>query len=265
VITLAHLSALDLAPVEFIQTAAQAGFNGVGLRLKAVTDTSPGYALSSAQQVLSVKRALSETELVVNDIEFFKLTPEFDLSTELPLLDTGAELGARYVICAPYDDEPSRLRDSLSGMAVAARARGLRAVLEFFPWTPVNCFGAALACVQGLDGSPGILVDPLHFNRSGSEVTELALAPPDLLPFAQLCDAPIQDAYTHDELLYAARAHREAPGDGAIPLSALIDALPQGIAYGLEVPREGERAGPERVARLTRLARDSRAWLRKKT
>lgn len=85
--------------------------------------------------------------------------------------------------------------------------------------------------------------------------------PPSLLPFAQLCDAPVQHTYTDDELMFAARSHREAPGDGEIPLGELIRALPQGIGYGLEVPCAGESPGADRLARLSRLAHVSRAWL----
>lgn len=37
-----HRTAIDLAPPAFVEAAARAGFDGVGLRLLRVTETSPG-------------------------------------------------------------------------------------------------------------------------------------------------------------------------------------------------------------------------------
>jgi hypothetical protein len=44
--SLAHLTVLGLPPPEMVRVAARTGYRYVGLRLIAVTDTSPGYALS---------------------------------------------------------------------------------------------------------------------------------------------------------------------------------------------------------------------------
>ena len=90
---------------------------------------------------------------------------------------------------------------------------GLHTVLEFFPWTVVPNFGAALTVVEAT-GQPGIgiLVDTLHFNRSNSSVAQLAHSPKERLLFVHVADAPVQEAYTTDELLKTACGATAARG-----------------------------------------------------
>ncbi|MCX7646099.1 MAG: sugar phosphate isomerase/epimerase [Rhodobacteraceae bacterium] len=237
-ITLAHLTAIDLPPPALVAAAARAGFDGVGLRLLRVTPDSPGYPLMDDPRLLSETRAaLGDTGLACPDIEFVKLAPETDLAALGPLLDAGAALGARHVIAAPYDPDPSRLADRLGRLAEEAAARGLAgAVLEFFPWTPVADLAACRRVAEAAGPRAGILVDALHFDRSGSSLAELAAVPPDRLPFVHLCDAPVCPPYTTDELLHTARAHRLPPGAGGIDLGALLAALPPEVPLALEVP-----------------------------
>lgn len=235
-LSVAHLTAIDLGPVALIRAAAEAGFDGVGLRLLPVTPDSPGYPLADRAALRETRSALRDTGIAVADIEFLRLTPEFELAEVLHILDTGAELAARHVIAAPYDSDLSRLADNLAALAEAADARGLRAVLEFFPWTPVPDLATCRQAVEAAGPLPGILVDSLHFDRSASAPAELAAIPPERLPFAHLCDAPVQPAYTTEELLDTARRERLLPGTGEIDLGTLLRALPEGLPLGLEIP-----------------------------
>ncbi|NIZ10906.1 sugar phosphate isomerase/epimerase [Pseudooceanicola sp. HF7] len=251
-LSLAHLSAIDLPPPALIEAAASAGFDAVGLRLLRVTDDSPGYPLTSAADLRATRSALKATGLKVSDVEFLRLTPDFRLNSLLPVLDTGAELAARTVIAAPYDADLSRLSANLAALSRAAADRGLRVVLEFFPWTPVPDLATCWQVVQAAGPLPGLLVDALHFSRSGSTLDQLAAIPPDRLPFAHLCDAPVQASYTTEELLAAARGERLAPGEGQIDLPGLLRTLPADLPLGLEVPGP-LRAGETVTDRLRRI------------
>jgi|GEM_PF-4547236 len=132
----AHLTAIDLAPPRFIEAAAKAGFDGVGLRLLRVTDTSPGYPLSDDPAMLrATKMAMAATGITVGDIEFLKVTPDTRVADYEWLFDMGAELGAHHLITAPYDPDLSRLSDTLSALAEAGKSRGVAIIHEFFPWT----------------------------------------------------------------------------------------------------------------------------------
>ncbi|MCI4665107.1 MAG: sugar phosphate isomerase/epimerase [Neomegalonema sp.] len=233
----AHLTAIDLPPPAFIEAAARAGFEGVGLRLLRVTESSPGYPLmDDAAMLADTKAAMAATGLRVADIEFVKIEPDTAPETLAPLLDVGAELGARHLITAPYDPDLSRMADRLSALSELAAARNIRLALEFFPWTVLPDLSAARAMAARCDDAIGILVDSLHFDRSGSSLAELKATPPELLPFAHICDAPVAPPYTEAQLLHAARAERLPPGDGEIDLPAIIEALPPDIPLAAEAP-----------------------------
>ena len=252
-ISLAHLTVIDLPPPAMIRLAAELGYDAVGLRLIRVTPDSPGYPLmDDAPMMRATRRALAETGLRVQDIEFVRIGPDFDLPPLAGFLAAGAELGARQVICAPYDPDLARLADNLARMAAACRAHGLQAVLEFFPWTPVPDLATALDVVAA-SGDPdlGVLVDTLHFNRSRSQLPDLIRALPRM-PFLHLCDAPVQPAYTTEELFFAGRVERLPPGHGEIALTPILTALPDAMPITLEVPMTALSAaqGPRAVAAL---------------
>lgn len=240
-ISLAHLTVIDTPPPAMVRMAAGLGYDHVGLRLIRVTETSPGYPLMDDPAMLrDTRAALAATGVTVLDIEFLRLTPEFDVADYGRFLDAGAALGARHVICAPYDPDLSRLSDSLAALDAACAPRGLRPVLEFFPWTNVPDLATAARVVAGVPGA-GILVDALHFDRGGSRLADIAALPPQRLPFLHLCDAPVRPAYTTEDLLHAGRAERLAPGDGQIDLAAILRAMPQGIPLALEIPMTARR------------------------
>lgn len=252
-ISLAHLTVLDLAPPRMIHAAAEIGFDSVGLRLIRVTETTPGYPLMDDPPGLrEARRALDETGLRVLDIEFVRMTPEFRPERLASFLDAGAALEARYVICAPYDPDLTRLADNLAALSEQARSRRLTCVLEFFPWTNVPDLAAANRVVEATrDETVGILVDTLHFDRSGSSLDDLSAIGPRRLPFAHLSDAPVIPPYTTEQLLHAGRAERLPPGEGDIDLGSILDRLPPDIPLALEVPMMSlQRAeGSEAVAR----------------
>ena len=256
--SLAHLTVLGLAPPEMVRVAARTGYDTVGLRLIAVTDTSPGYPLmNDAAMMRETKAAMAETGVGVFDIEFVKIAPEIDVAALEPFLAAGAALGARHVITAPYDPDLGRLADRLAAIAELAAGYKLGAVLEFFPWTVVPDLGAAVAVVEATGRADvGILVDTLHFNRSGSTLEQLKPIPAARLPFVHVCDAPVQAAYTTEELLHAGRAERLPPGEGAIDIKAILAHMPAGIPIALEVPMTAKTAadGAEAVALQARQA-----------
>lgn len=243
-ISLAHLTVLDLAPPEMIRLAADVGYDRVGLRLLRVTDNTPGYPLHQDPAALRATRtALDDTGITVNDIEFVRLTPDFEAESLKPFLNAGAGLGARHVICAPYDPDLLRMSDNLAALHALARPFGLSCVLEFFPWTNVPDLQSARAAVERTGaGDIGILVDTLHFDRSGSSLADLESLPASRLPFLHLCDAKVAPPYSTEDLLHAGRAERLVPGEGQIDLKSILARLPAGLPIALEVPMTRLRA-----------------------
>lgn len=256
--SLAHLTVLGLPPPEMVRVAARTGYCSVGLRLIAVTDSTPGYPLMHDPAMMrATKAALADTGVRVLDVEFVKITPEIDVPGLEAFVAAGAELGAGHVITAPYDPDLARLADRLGAVTELCARYGLRAVLEFFPWTVVPDLGAAVRVVEAA-GRPetGILVDTLHFDRSGSRVEHLGGIPASRLPFVHVSDAPVQRSYTTEDLLHAGRAERLPPGEGGIDIRGILRHMPPGIPVALEVPMTAMSAaeGAEAVALRVRRA-----------
>jgi hypothetical protein len=79
--SLAHLTVLNLAPPQMVRVAARTGYHYIGLRMIAVTDTTPGYPLMHEPSMMrDTKAALADTRVRVLDIEFVKITPEIDVA-----------------------------------------------------------------------------------------------------------------------------------------------------------------------------------------
>jgi sugar phosphate isomerase/epimerase len=244
---------MSLPPPEMVRLAARTGYRAVGLRLIAVNRDSPGYPLmNDAVMMRETRAALADTGLRLSDIELVQITPEIDVAALEPFIAAGGSLGARYIITAPYDSDHARLSDRLGAIANLAKPYGMSALLEFFPWTTVPDL-ATVAEVVTAASSPnvGILVDTLHFDRSGSSLSQLESIPPEWLPMAHVCDAPSEKPTTIEGLLHTARAERLPPGEGGIDIAAVLTRLPHHTQITLEVPmqRLTELEGPEAVAR----------------
>ena len=251
--SLAHLTVLSLAPPDMVSVAARCGYRYVGLRLVAVTAETPGYPLMNDPAAMrETKQRLADTGVSVLDIEFVRLAPGFDARSFEPMLAAGAELGARYVISAPYDADRSALAGHLAALADCAAPYGITALMEFFAWTPVASLAAAREVVAASGrANVGILVDTLHMDRTGSPLTDLDGIPPAWLPMVHVCDATAGREGSLEAMLHTARAERLPPGEGGLDIVGVLRHMPTGIPVALEVPMETltRSEGAEAVAR----------------
>lgn len=253
--SLAHLTALSLAPPKLIRAAAAAGYTSVGLRLIQVTSETPGYPLMTDKAMLRETRAaMADTGVTVNDIEFIRITPDIDIPALEPFFATGAELGARWAVAAPYDPDLTRLTDRFGALCDLAAHYYQGVVLEYFPWTEVDGVASANGVVQAAGrANGGILVDTLHFDRCGDVPADLDRVPPTRMPFVHVCDAPAERPTTLEGLLHHARAERLPPGEGGIAIKSVLARMPANIPIALEVPMTAltQSEGPEAAIRLT--------------
>jgi sugar phosphate isomerase/epimerase len=251
--SLAHLTVLSLSPPEVVDVAARTGYRYVGLRPIAVTADEPTYPLASDRALLKeTKGRLAATGIGVLDIELFRLLPEVDLKAFLPVLEVSAELGARHIIAAPWDPDQSRLIDHFAELCDMAKPFGLDVNAEFVTWRETNDLSAAAAIVRAANRSNGaILVDTLHFDRSGCDTKMLKALPREWFKFAQVCDAPKERPDATEGLIYTARHDRRFLGEGGIDVRSILNALPPGIPYSLEIPTTelAKTVGPEERAR----------------
>src|SRR5262249_39412744 len=134
----------------------------------------------------------------------------------------------------------ARGQDQLALLAAMAHERGMELTLEFAPPHPItNTLSTALAAIRQID-KPGVrlVIDAMHFFRSGGSAAELRAVAADDIGYVQLCDVP--RVARIDEYYKEACFARLAPGDGELPLRELVAALPAHVLIGLEVPMLAE-------------------------
>ena len=237
--SLAHLTALSLSPPELVDAAADAGYRYVGLRLTRVTAQEPHYPLATdAALMRTTKVRLAATGIEVLDVELARIGPNERLSDFQRILEAGAELGARHVITQLPDPDRNRKIDRFAELCEMARPLGLTIDLEFPSWTETPDLREATRVIRAADQpNAGILVDLLHFARSGSSVSDLRELPAEWFHFAHVCDAPADVPVTTEGIIHTARFERLYPGEGGIDVQGITDALPAGIPFALEIPR----------------------------
>ena len=109
-LSLAALTALELSPVEMVRCAADTGYTHVGLRLLPATLNEPVWAtVGDTPMARELQQVRAGTGIRVLDIEILRLTPQGEVADFLPVLESGAALGARYVLVAGNDPVESRL------------------------------------------------------------------------------------------------------------------------------------------------------------
>jgi sugar phosphate isomerase/epimerase/4-hydroxyphenylpyruvate dioxygenase-like putative hemolysin len=237
--SLAHLTALSLSPPELVDAAADAGYRYVGLRLTRVTPHEPHYPLATDPALMrTTKVHLAATGIEVLDIELARIPPEADVRAFERFLAAGAELGARHVITQLPDPDRARKTDRFAQLCELARPLGLTIDLEFPSWTETPDLREAIRVMRAANQpNAGILVDLLHFARSGSSVADLRQLPAEWFHFVHVCDAPPGVPTTNEELIHTARFERLFPGEGGIDVHGILAALPPGLPYALEIPR----------------------------
>jgi sugar phosphate isomerase/epimerase len=175
------------------------------------------------------------------------------------------------------DPELHRARDTFAALAEAARPYGLRPAIEAIPYMQVKTLSDAVVLVGESDG--GIIIDPLHLQRSGGTPADVRSLDPKLIAYCQLCDAPLaaphnlprprelprgQSVEGITDLALEARAVRLLPGDGELPLAEIVSAVPAGVPLSVETPNlalleslgaiEFARRARQAVARLLTVA-----------
>lgn len=232
-----------------IRAAAQAGYEFLELR-----DTKIERYLAGGGGTLPRLRArLHEAgveALSVNALEDATLSTGADLQARLSrmrvLCEWAAALGAPYVVAVPSFLPPAGIPDAEVRIRTEAALRALSGVaaplavqvgFEFLgpPSCSVRTLRAARRVIEDIgDPHVGLVIDAFHFYTGGSRLEDLDGIDPTRLFIVHLDDAePGEPGALTD-------AQRLLPGDGVLPLRALVARLQmrgfQG-AYSLELFR----------------------------
>lgn len=237
-ISLAPLTVLELSPPELVSCAAEAGYDGVGLRLIRATEDEPlRPTVGETPMIRETRRRLDDTGLFVLDIEVLRLRPDTRVRDDFGLfLETGAYLGATQVLVTGNDPDHSRLADNLADLGEFARDFGVVPNLEPMPWTDVRNLDEAAEILQRCDGNEvGLLVDAIHYDRASANPVDLQALPAEWIRYVQICDAVSPRPTSVDELRYQGRNARLLPGEGCIDIVAMLTALPR-VPVSIEAP-----------------------------
>lgn len=243
------LTMLDVSPPDFVDLAREAGFDSVSLRAEAASAGEGRWPLDPGSPMLEeTLRRLDHAGVRVLTIEVVRLRPGTRHEDYERTLEVATRLGARYLLVNSNDPEIDRAGETFAELADAAAPYSLRPLIEPITYTQASNLDDAVQICGGSGG--GILVDALHFHRSGGRPEQLRALDPGLLPLVQLCDAPLAppnnlprpsalpggQSTDGSDLQLESRAMRLLPGEGELPLGELLDVLPDGIPVSVEAP-----------------------------
>lgn len=260
------ISVFGLPPVEFVHLAADLGCRHIGMALEPMPPNPHNYPAWSLREDKALrsrtKDALRERGVAISLGEGFLVRPGLDASDMEGDVEIMAELGATRINTMSIDPDLARSYTQFAMLVEMAERAGLETVLEFLPVLVIGNLGAALEAIRHVN-RPGfrVLIDAMHFGRSGGTPEQLAAISPDLIGYFQLCDVPLKFAPENygDE----ARCERKVPGEGELPLAAMLKAIPNDVIVGLEVPMlSAAEAGEGPHERMSRCVAAARAYLR---
>jgi sugar phosphate isomerase/epimerase len=268
-LSLAQLTINDACGPALIEAAAAAGFDAVGLRVISPAGVPPHPPIAGNDALLrEVEASLAATGISVLDVNSFWIRPTTTAEQFKPVVEAAVRLRAPYILVVIDDRDVGRGGDVFAACAALANQAHVGIALEFQPYGAVPSLGAALDVVRGAGlANIGLVLDTLHFCRSGGRATEVAALPAGTLAFVQLADAPFKSP-SFSELRVESRGHRLLPGEGELPLLELMDALPPGITLDIETPNLRATSLPHaEQARLAATAarRFLAAWKTSKT
>ena len=232
-IVLAPTTLMRTPPMEYIEVAQKAGYDGIGIRLYPSPRMQFFPIVGDKTLETEVKKALADSDLQVYDILTCYMQPETDLDAMKRAHEYGAELGARYALVIGADTEWDRMVQNFGQLCDNAAQFGLICALE----APVNRqaltsteLNLKLIKDSGRQNT-AICIDPVQFHRGGDKVEMLKDVDPKLLPYTQICDGesmtPMQPYCM--------------PGDGVVPMVELLDVLPEGLPLSLEYHHRDDR------------------------
>ncbi len=247
----------EATPAQLIEAAAASDFDFGGMWAERETWT-PATSRTIRQQARD-----AGVELL--DLEVAWIMPGPVDPWLVELVGIAAELGARNLLCVSSDPDMAATTAKFQAMVDAAKGTGVRINLEFGLFTEVKTIHAARAILESVEGeAKALLVDTLHWTRSGGTAEDLTAIPREWLSYCQPCDAPTDapDLSNFDAIIDDAINRRMPLGQGGLPLAAMIDALPDDLPLAIEERSANLReAFPDLNERAREVARTTRLWL----
>jgi sugar phosphate isomerase/epimerase len=144
------------------------------------------------------------------------------LAADLELM---RELGVTRINTVALDPSLDRCIDQIGNLVAMAEALDMETTLEFAPGMTIADLPSALRAVTQINKSSFRLVlDTMHFFRSGSGLEELKNLDPAVIGYVQINDVPL--GAHHADYMQEAMFERLLPGTGELPLREFLTTVP---------------------------------------
>jgi sugar phosphate isomerase/epimerase len=233
------LSVFGLPPVEYVNLAADLGCANISTGLYAIDINPHGYPPFNLKEDATLRRemkaAMRDRGVSISLAEGLTVRPNVQARDRAAEFDAFADLGAKRVNVVSLDPDLNRTVEQFAITAEMATARGMEITTEFAPGLTVSNLATALEVIRRIARTDfRLLIDTMHFVRSGSKPEELTALDPDLIGYVQMSDVPLVSQSSN--YMQEAMTERRIPGQGELPLLEILKAVPRDRVVSLEVP-----------------------------
>src|SRR3984893_13767324 len=260
------LCVFGMPPVEYVHLTADLGCRYITTGLDGFVLKHLGYQPFSLRDDPGLRQellaAMDDRGVSISLGEGLLIAPGVDVRSYAADLDIMAELHIPRINTVSLEADRARTFDELAVLTDLAADRGIVTSVEPVPGLAIADLPTAMAAVEHVGRKEiSLLIDTMHVARSGAGPDDLRSLPAERIGHVQLCDVPLRSTkeYHYAE---AAMYHRMAPGEGELPLAAMLAALPHDRVVGLEVPlRSRADAAVSAYARTLPCVESARALL----
>jgi len=247
----------EVSASEVIDIAVNAGYDAVGFAFDDPADLDMARARELGKQV-------NDSPLYALDIDVIRIQPGPANPGHLRFIDCAAEIGVRHILAVSQDPNIERTTEKFADLCQHAAGAGLGIVFEFLMITDYKTLDDAFAVVNGAGQPNGkILIDTLHLARAGHAARDITRFDASMFPYLQLSDGPAEvDLDNFDALVFDAREGRLPPGEGELPLGAMLRVVDHRLPISIEVrSTEYNRRFPDAAERAQRIGAATRGFL----
>lgn len=250
-----------MPPVDYVLFASRLGCTDISLGLVPPPWNPCDFPAWSLRDDPALRRrtlaALNDTGVAISAVEGFAIRAGGSLEDRLADLDICYEMGVSRVNTVSLDASSTQTMEQLARLADLAAERDMVVGLEFAPPHTIPDLDSALQLINILEKSNlRLIIDAMHFFRSGGSATDLTALPSNLIACVQLCDAPLssQDTSYMNEACF----ERMISGTGELPLLDLLSAIPSDVLVGVETPMLAEAQSGQLEQTVTRSVASAR-------
>jgi sugar phosphate isomerase/epimerase len=245
-LSLCHGTLITIPPPEFAAAAAAAGFKQVSMRVLTAKGSTPGPVMgdfpliTDAALQKETRKRLDDLGVSLVESEVAVFTPGKGASEFDAYLAASVALGATGVIPVFFGHESEQeVIDQFSDFCERAAQHRLTAFVEFIVQSAIKSIPQAADIIQksGVQNAK-IIVDSLHWTRSGSNLGDITGCDPSLFHGAQINDGDSALPNEGENWWVEMSKNRSFLGDGDFQVREMLAAMPNDAPVGIEIISE---------------------------